>query len=443
MMKTTTFSKSMASETSGDDLTGDSRIENMPDTFRAILHGTFAASLLIALLLCAGCKSGSPQYANFDDAMAPPAQTTTAPPPQITTVPPPQTTTVPPARTAVRTAVSRPETLTLTNQLDPSLLAAPTRMFTLGPGDRLELELIGNAASRTTTVVAPDGKLYFNLLPGVDVWGLTLTEARAQLENSFTNYVREQPHVAITLRAVESKRVWILGCVQAPGVYNMATPLTLLDSISMAGGTLSMTTFRDQAAAGIGEELADLKRSFVLRQGKLLPVDFSRLLTEGDLGQNIYLEPDDFVYLPAGTSRQIYVLGAVIQPRPVPYMEGMTVAGAVASAYGPLRDAYLPHVAVVRGSLAEPQVTIVNYRKVIRGEEPDFLLMPQDIVYVPVSPYRYLRRYAEVILNTFVSATAINAGSYAVTKQQGFGPGVFIPVGSGVQIFPPVSPPPP
>ncbi len=382
-------------------------------TSKQILCGVFATSLFTGLMLCAGCKTESPQYASFNiEALAP-----------------------------IR--VIKPETVTLTNELDRSLLVAPTRMFTLGPGDRLELELIGNPASRTTTVVAPDGKLYFNLLPGVDVWGLTLTETKAQLENSFTNFVREQPHVAITLRGVESKRVWILGCVQAPGVYNMATPMTLLESISIAGGTLSMTSFRDQAAAGIGEELADLKRSFVLRKGKLLPVDFSRLLYEGDSSQNIYLEPDDFVYLPAGTAREIYVLGAVIQPRPVPYMEGMTVAGAVASAYGTLRDAYLPHVAVVRGTLSQPQLTIVDYRKVIRGEAPDFQLQPHDIVYVPFSPYRYLRRYAEVVLNTFVTASAINAGSYMVTKQTGFGPGVFIPVGSGVSIIPPVAPPPP
>jgi protein involved in polysaccharide export with SLBB domain len=172
-------------------------------------------------------------------------------------------------------------------------------------------------------------------------------------------------------------------------------------------------------------------------------VDFTRLLYEGDLNQNIYLEPDDFVYLPAATAREVYVLGAVTQPRPVPYVEGMTVAGAVASAYGTLRDAYLPHVAVVRGSLSQPQLTIVDYRKVIRGEAPDFQLQPNDIVYVPLSPYRYLRRYAEVILNTFVASTAINAGSYAVTKPQEFRGGVFIPVGSGVQIIPPVSPPPP
>ena len=380
---------------------------------RALISGGFVAGLLVATILFSGCQAPEPQRAEYKFDPAAPV------------------------------IVSKPETVTITNTLDPRWLEAPTRMFTLGPGDRLELELIGDLPSRTITVVAPDGKLYFNLLPGIDVWGLTLTDAKARLENSFTNFLREPPRIAMTLRGVESKRLWILGSVQAPGVYTMATPKTLLESISMAGGTLSMTTFRDQSAAGIGEELADLSRSFVLRQGKLLPVDFRRLLSEGDQGQNIFLEPDDFVYLPASTAREIYVLGAVTQPRPVAYMEGMTVAGAVASAYGTLKDAYLTQVAVVRGSLAQPQLTIVNYRKVIRGEESDIQLLPHDIVYVPFSPYRYLQRYAEVILNTFVSAAAINAGAYAVTKQPGLGSGIFIPATSGIQIVPPVNPTPP
>jgi len=411
-MRTTHFSNPRAGGPYGCESLCDGRLESLGDS-RAIGRSAFATIILSLFILQTGCQSNRPQYSDPDSTES------------------------------ASNGVNLAGTVTLTNELDRRLLEAPTGMFTLGPGDRLELELIGDPASRTMTVVGPDGKLYFNLLPGVDVWGLTLTEAKARLENSFTNFVREPPRIGMTLRAVESKRLWVLGSVQVPGVYTMATPLTLLESISMAGGTLSMTSFQDQSAAGIGEELADLKRSFVLRRGQLVPVDFKRLLYEGDLSQNIYLEPDDFVFLPAAAARQIYVLGAVAQPRPVPFVEGMTVAGAVASAYGTLRDAYLSQVAVVSGSLSAPQVTIVNYGKVIRGEESDILLKPQDIVYVPLSPYRYLRRYVDVILNTFVTSTAINAGSYAVTKQQGFSGGVFIPVGSGVQIIPPVTPPPP
>ena len=56
----------------------------------------------------------------------------------------------------------------------------------------------------------------------------------------------------------------------------------------------------------------------------------ARLLKQGDMSQNIYLQPDDFVYLPAATAREVYVLGAVAQPRAVVWNEGLTVAGAVA-----------------------------------------------------------------------------------------------------------------
>jgi len=334
------------------------------------------------------------------------------------------------------------QTVALDKQFDPAWLKPSTELFTLGPGDRLEIELLGELASRALTVVAPDGKIYYNLLPGIDVWGLTVAQAKIQLESELSKYVREKPQLSVILRGVESRRIWVLGRVQAPGVYPMTAPMSLLEGISMAGGTLALSSFSDQEAAGVSEQLADLQHSFVIRRGKLLPLDFQRLLNEGDLGQNIYLEPDDFIYLPAARAREVYVLGAVAQPRPVPFKVGMTVAAAVASAYGTIKGAYMHHVVLIRGSLSQPEVAVVDYKAVIRGEAHDLALQPNDIVYVPFSPYRYLQKYVELALNTFVSAAAINAGSQAVLKQPSGAAGVFIPVGSGVQVIPPVSPPP-
>lgn len=332
--------------------------------------------------------------------------------------------------------------VTITNKIDPGWLQAPAQAFTLGPGDKLDLEIVGDATSRTSTVVGPDGKIYFNLAPGIDVWGLTLSQVKARIEDELGKYVRDKPQVSLTLRAVESQRIWVLGRVHAPGIYAMAAPMTLLEAVSMAGGMMTLSSFQDQEAAGISEELADLSRSFVIRQGQILPVSLERLLKKGDLSQNIYLQPDDFIYFSPAIVREIFVLGAVTQPRPVPYREGLTVAAAVASAYGTLKGAYLQHVAVVRGSLQEPQIAVVDYKAIIRGEAQDMVLEPHDIVYVPFSPFRYLQRYAELIVSTFVSSAAINAGSAIVTKQPTGVGGVFIPVGSGIQIVPPVAPPP-
>jgi protein involved in polysaccharide export with SLBB domain len=330
----------------------------------------------------------------------------------------------------------------VTNQIDPAWLQPPLEAFTLGPGDRLEISLMGEAASKVLTVVGPDGKLYFDLLPGLDVWGLTLSQLKALIEKQYAQFVREPPKVSVVLREVASRHVWILGRVQAPGVYPMPGPMTVLEAVALSGGTMSLTSYRDQEAAGVGEELADLKRSFVVRQGKCLPVNFERLLIEGDLSQNIYLEPDDFIYFPSAAARDVYVLGAVTEPRLVPFHEGLTVAGALAGAYGTLKEAYLSHVGVVRGALDQPRLMVVNFKLVVRGEAMDVPLEPGDIVYVPVSPYSYLDHYLEVILDTFVSSAAINAGTRQVgVPSSGGATGVFIPVGSGIQIVPPAAPP--
>jgi protein involved in polysaccharide export with SLBB domain len=361
--------------------------------------------LLAALLV--GCQSAPPRFQGF---VAPPGEALSS--------------------------------VTLSNQINPSWLRPAEDLFTLGPGDKLEIEVLGEPTSKATTVVAPDGKLYYYLLPGIDVWGSTLSQAKARLEEGLAKFVRERPQVSLVLRGVESKRVWILGRVQVPGVYPIAAPMTLLEAISMAGGTMSLSSFHQQEISGANDELADLRRSFVMRDGKPLPVDFERLLQQGDLSQNIYLQPDDFIYLPAATAREVYVLGAVAQPRAVPFREGLTVASAIASAYGTIDDAYMHHIVVVRGSLANPQAAVVDYREVINGRARDIALEPQDIVYVPFSPYRYLVRYVELAVDTFVSSAAINAGIRATGVPQTGGAGVFIPVGSGVQIIPPVSPPP-
>lgn len=370
----------------------------------------FAWVLTVALF--SGCQSSKPRYATFETGQAAGANTVGA--------------------------------VTITNQIDPAWLHAPTNLFTLGPGDRLEIELLDDPASKTTTVVGPDGKIYFNLLPGVDVWGLTLGQAKGLIEQNLSSYIKSTPRVNLTLREVASKRIWVLGRVQQPGVYTMPAPTTLLEAISMAGGSLTFAGTKDVGSGPLGEELADLKHSFVIRNGKLLPVDFYNLLNKGDLSQNIYLQPDDFIYFAPAYTREVYVLGGVVQPKPVAYTEGLTLAGAIAGAYGTVRDAYLYHVVIVRGSLTQPEIAVVDYKAVVHGQAPDVALQPHDIVYVPMSPYRYLRRYAEIALNTFVSSVAINAGtslaSHGGNGANG-GTGVFIPVGSGIQVVPPPAPP--
>jgi polysaccharide export outer membrane protein len=132
------------------------------------------------------------------------------------------------------------------------------------------------------------------------------------------------------------------------------------------------------------------------------------------MSHNIYLEPDDLVYLPSARAREIYVLGAVGAPQAIAYTEGATLVSAIAAAGGTIKDAYLSHVAIVRGSLSSPQIAVVDFKDIIRGRGNDVLVQPQDIVYVPFTPYQILSRYLDLILNTFGRAMGANAGAKAV-----------------------------
>jgi len=308
-------------------------------------------------------------------------------------------------------------------ELDPMMLKPPTTPFTLGPGDVIDVEILGDAASRSQLSVGPDGKVYFNLLPGLDVTGLTTGEAKALFEKELTKYV-STAQVSVSLRTVGSKHVWLLGRLAKPGIYAMNGQVTLLEAVAQAGGTLQSTSVSDAT-----EELADLHRSFVMRNGEMLPVDFGKLFRESDMRQNIYLQADDLVYFPAAGAKEVYVIGAVKTSRAVPFKENMTIVSALAASGGMLADAYPSHVAIVRGSLTQPQVAIVDYNAIVKGKATDVLLEARDIIYIPDSPYKTVNKYIDMILHTFVGTVAANEGVRAIDPNAGT-IGINVPVGT-------------
>jgi polysaccharide export outer membrane protein len=276
------------------------------------------------------------------------------------------------------------------------------------------------------------------MLPGLDVWGLTMEQTQQLIQKELGRFVRGKIDVGIVLRDVESKKVWMLGRVAAPGVYSMTNSIKLMEAIFNAGGPLNLLGAtgsggtRDVTTIGMNEDLVDYKHSFVLREGHMLPVDIGRLV-KGDMTQNIYLHPDDYVYLAPGYSQEVHIYGAVGNPRTLPYRQGLTLVAAIADSGGAWnRDAYLKQVAIIRGSLQAPEIALVDLNKIQRG-----YLAPGDLVYVPQTPYKKLKQYWDIATSTFVGAVAINEGANAVLTHQSQPTGVFIPFGSGITISQP------
>ena len=309
--------------------------------------------------------------------------------------------------------------------IKPEWLRPPHRDYTLGAGDRLEIEILAEENSRATAFVTPDGKIYYNLLPGIEAKGKTINQLKREMEAQLATLYRH-PQTSITLLTADSQRVWVLGRVNKPGNVALRQPTRLLDALSLAGGLYTSST------NGTSQELADLSHSFIKRSGTLLPVNFEKLIRTGDMTHNIYLEPNDFIYLPSSLNNEVYVMGGVNVPRSVPFSNDMNIVGAIGSVGGAMAQADTDHVTIIRGSLTQPKYAVVNLRKIMHGGAPNVRLQPGDIINVPMPGQFSLSNYAMMAVNTYTQTIAGREGSSLLTKDGN--PGTTTVIGTNGQI---------
>lgn len=304
---------------------------------------------------------------------------------------------------------------------DRSLLKAPDETYILGPGDILEIEIAEVPGTLARTFVMPDGMVYYNLAGGVHAEGLTQAQFGKKLEEALSkDYTR--PLVNVSLVEVHSRRYWILGRVFKPGLYPLRQPTTLLEAVSQAGGLFT------SRFSGTTEELADLSKSVVIRDGDILPVDFEKLIRNGDTSHNIYLRHNDYIYLPSATTSTVLVLGAVAAPQAVPHKDSLTLIDCIAQSKGPAKDAHLTEVVIVRGSLDKPAASIVNLKAILTGKETNVLLQPGDIVWIPRRPLGLLETTVKLIFQDAARTVAVGEGARAAGGNQD--PVISIPVTS-------------
>jgi protein involved in polysaccharide export with SLBB domain len=270
--------------------------------------------------------------------------------------------------------------------------------YTLGPGDILNLALYGRPElDRNDVFIRPDGCIDYLQARNVPATGRTIDELRAALETELAETYR---HVQVMISPVElrSKRYYIIGKVVDNGSFPMNHPITLIEAVARARG-IETGLFEQNTV-----ELADLPRSLLIRQGRRVPVDFARLFLQGDLTQNVELEPEDYLYFPSANTNEVFILGEVAQPGISGFNTNMTVVGAIALRGGFTKAAFRQRVLVVRGSLERPERFVIDTADVVAGRAPDFPLMPKDIVYVAARPWRYAEELLDTAVNTFLQS---------------------------------------
>lgn len=287
---------------------------------------------------------------------------------------------------------------------DSFALAAPSdppswrASYTLGPGDILDFSLYGHPTlDRGQVFIRPDGRVGYLQASDVLADGRTIDELRAAMEAELAAYHRH-PRVIITPVELRSKRYVILGKVVDKGAFPLEHPVTLIEAVARSRG-IETGLFEGNTV-----EMADLPRSFVVRGQRRLDLDFEKLFFEGDLSQNVGIEPGDFIYFASAISNDVYVLGEVGQPGVFGFTPRLTALGAIAVRGSFTPSAYRGRVLIIRGSLTTPEKIVVDVNAVLRGEAPDVLLLPKDIVYVSRRPWIIAEELVDLAINTFLSS---------------------------------------
>lgn len=248
--------------------------------------------------------------------------------------------------------------------------------FVFGPEDKLEISVWENPDLKSKMPVRPDGFISFPLIGDVRAIGLTPAQLKKTITNRLKKFVTD-PIVTVIVEQINSIKISVAGEVNEPDSYKVNRPITLLHLFALAKGFT---------------EKADLKRSYILRNGRKLDIDFYALVKQDDFSQNIWLQSGDLVFIHDNFEGRVNIMGEIKLPQVVSFQEGMTVLDAILIANG-LTDIAKPEGTKVyrkireSGGTSKIQIIPVEMGEVIfEGDlSKNIRLRPGDIIHVPRS----------------------------------------------------------
>lgn len=244
-------------------------------------------------------------------------------------------------------------------------------------GDRLLLSVPQRPDLDRQLVVQQNGTVSLPLVGEVEVVGLTAAEAEVRLFQSLKDYYPSLTALNVEIEASGSFEIYVIGEVGAPGKYVFRQPPNLWEAIREAGGA-KPTALMDAVRV-----VQDLHRG-----GSSRVVDVQRELERGTVDNLPRLEDGDTVVLPQ--KQAIYtggdginVFGAVTRPGIYRLQGEQNVMSAVLQAGGPLPDASLKNVKLVRPKGDGTTETMeINFSRFLEGGDPGSnpQLFPGDTV---------------------------------------------------------------
>lgn len=248
--------------------------------------------------------------------------------------------------------------------------------YTLGPGDRIRIQVAEVAELNVDLDVDEDGSLSLPVLGVVPVRGLSEERVADDLRRRLETAGVRRATVAVRLLAARSRPVTLVGAFVRPGTHPLPVGSTLLEVIFAAGGLAAghgpTIVVRRRAENGLSDELE---------------VAVADLLERGDPAVNLPLVAGDVVSVPPAKAITIHFLGEVAGPGTVTFAIGdrVTLLRAVARVGG-LKETASKRIRILReDEEGKRQEIVADFRAILAGRDADVELLDGDVVLVKES----------------------------------------------------------
>ncbi|MEE4184208.1 MAG: SLBB domain-containing protein [Gammaproteobacteria bacterium] len=196
--------------------------------------------------------------------------------------------------------------------------------YRLGPGDTIEVQLFGKENRQIGLIVNRDGTINFPNIGPLNVMGLNFQE----LKQAILDQIAEQligTSASVTMGALRSITVLIVGDAQRPGSYTVSGLSTITNALLASGGV---------------SPVGSLRAIELRRDGKLVTtLDLYDLLLNGDSSKDLRLESGDIIFIPP-VGPTVGVGGFVRRPAVYEVRRERTAAEMISIAGGLRPDAY-------------------------------------------------------------------------------------------------------
>lgn len=117
------------------------------------------------------------------------------------------------------------------------VIVTGTRVYTVNPGDEIEVYVWGEERLQRTIRVLPDGSFSFPLVGKVVASGKSPTQIEALITKGLEGQYRGQvPQVTVSVRNPSGLQFSVAGRVRNSGTFSPGRYVNLLEALSFAGG---------------------------------------------------------------------------------------------------------------------------------------------------------------------------------------------------------------